>query len=330
MTALKSLHTFGFEAEAKHLLRIDDLSDLSKLVDISTPFYVLGGGSNSAFVSDFDGLIVLMAIKGLDIQETENGWEITVAAGENWHGLVENLIAQQIPGLENLALIPGTVGGAAVQNIGAYGAELAQFCSSVKGVILDEALAPFCLDTKACKFGYRDSIFKQQPNRYLITHVQLYLPKKNRLITDYGPLSQMKEPTPQKIFQTVIRIRQSKLPDPAVIGNGGSFFKNPVITNEHLQHLQQRWPSIPHFNQPAGQVKIPTAWLLDTLGYKGKIVGGIQSYEKQPLVLVNLGHGNGAELLSLATQMKQMVVETFGITLENEVTLIGQYGEIEL
>ena len=139
-----------------------------------------------------------MAIKGLDIQETENGWEITVAAGENWHSLVENLMTQEIPGLENLALIPGTVGGAAVQNIGAYGAELAQFCSSVKGVILDKALAPFCLNTKECKFGYRDSIFKQQPNRYLITHVQVVSTKKNRLITDYGPLLQMKEPTPQK------------------------------------------------------------------------------------------------------------------------------------
>lgn len=329
MKSLKTLHTFGFNSTAADYLELKTSQEVAKLLNISSPYYILGGGSNTAFVDDFDGTIIKVSIKAFEVEYNEDHFLVTLGAGEDWHQALTKLIQLNIYGLENLALIPGTVGGAVVQNIGAYGVEIADYFDSVECVDL-QSMKNVELPAPACNFGYRQSIFKQQSGRYLITKVKLKLPVAHNVHTEYGPLQKLKSPSATDVFHQVISIRQAKLPDPNVVGNAGSFFKNCIISRKHYQRLLADWPSMPSYKLDNEQVKVPTAWLLEQLGYKGRAMNGIASYHKQPLVLVNTGDGNGQGLIDFAQSICAEVKTIFAINLENEVTLIGRNGEVEL
>lgn len=329
MESLKALHTFGFDSLADNVELITCEKDLVRLGSINTPIHILGGGSNTAFINDFNGTVVKVAIDGYQVRTTDEDFIVTLGAGEVWHDVLRRLMQEQVFGLENLALIPGTVGGAVVQNIGAYGVELSGFCYQIRGFNIREQ-NPFVFNAEACEFGYRDSVFKQLDNHYLITQVVLKIPRNNTVVANYGPLQSLSSPKPQQIFDEVVSIRKAKLPDPLVVGNAGSFFKNVVISTEHYQNLLALWPAMPGYQIGSDEVKVPTAWLLDTLGFKGRFYGGIGSYDKQPLVLINKGNGTGQELLTFSRAIKQKVYQTFQIVIENEVLLIGEIGEITL
>ncbi|MDF2178577.1 UDP-N-acetylmuramate dehydrogenase [Aliiglaciecola sp. CAU 1673] len=327
MLSLNSFHTFGLSANAKNLVRLTDVDQLIP----AEPFYILGEGSNTIFLEDYEGCILQVCLKGVEITEHNDHYMVRVAAGENWHQLVIHLLQEKIFGLENLALIPGTVGAAPIQNIGAYGRELADFCHSVETLHLQngEKTAIAAVD---CQFGYRDSIFKQsEALALLITHVNLRFDKEWKPHNQYGELQALGEaPSPLEIYNKVVEVRQSKLPDPAKVGNAGSFFKNPVVEGDLFRLLKAKWAEIPGYSQEGGRVKIPAAWLIDTLGFKGKTVGGIACHAKQPLVLINQNHGTGQELLTLARDIRDSVYREFGIVLENEVRLMGKLGLITL
>lgn len=331
MIDITQLHSFGLPACARDVVFLRSLKDVAGLSQDTSARYLLGEGTNTVFVSDFEGQVVQVALKGIEVEEQAQHYRVTVAAGENWHQLILWLQQQQIFGLENLALIPGTVGAAPVQNIGAYGAELKDFCTAVH-----------CLDIASgerqrwspseCQFGYRSSQFKTQadPNR-LIVAVELCLPKSWRANRQYGELAQLPESvSPETLMAKVIEIRQQKLPDHKQLGNAGSFFKNPIISQTQYQELQLQWPSIPGFPLPSGDVKVPAAWLIDTLGYKGKTAAGIQCHQHQPLVLLNTGNGTGEGLLQMAREIKQQVASHFAIEIENEVRLLGTSGLVHL
>lgn len=291
---------------------------------------VLGGGSNTVFIEDFPSLVLINKIKGIDVQETGENYKLRVGAGENWHSLVSYCIEENMGGFENLALIPGTVGAAPIQNIGAYGIEIERFIETVE--FYDTISGTFeCFSNKECQFAYRDSIFKtQKTNHRIITHVNFILPKSYTFETSYGPLRELKVVNAKTIFQHVIKIRQSKLPDPNILGNAGSFFKNPIVSVSQLRDIQKQYKDIPFYRLSDELVKIPAAWLIDTLQFKGKRLGDIECYIRQPLVLVNHGNGTGADLLALAREIKDTVLIQFGILLENEVRLIGANGIVRL
>ncbi|WP_342806835.1 UDP-N-acetylmuramate dehydrogenase [Alteromonas sp. M12] len=328
MHSLKSLHTFGFSTHSKKLISIDN--DFAALKDVETPLWVLGEGSNCVFLEDFDGTVIKLESKGKTVKEFDDYYQLTVSAGENWHQLVCFCMQNNIFGLENLALIPGSVGAAPIQNIGAYGVELNQF---VKQVMFTEIATAkqHSLTNEECQFGYRDSIFKRHlAGKVIITQVVLHIPKRWQACNHYGELANLKQPNAEQIFNKVIAIRQEKLPDPNEIGNAGSFFKNPLVSNKHFASLQCDWPDLPCYSVDHNSVKVPAAWLIDHLGFKGKQLGGIQCHPNQPLVLTNNGHGNGAELLELAREIQTKVENTFSIHLENEVRLIGNKGLVSL
>ena len=296
----------------------------------SRPYIILGEGSNTVFLEDYVGTVIKMSATGVSLEHTDSHYYVTAKAGENWHKLVTWCLKNDIFGLENLALIPGTVGAAPIQNIGAYGIEIERFIHTV------EYLELSCGQLKSmtredCQFSYRDSIFKQSLlNQVVITQVTLSLPKEWSPVAHYGELKKLIKPTAMDIFKTVVAMRQSKLPDPDKLGNAGSFFKNPVIPNTLFEKLKLDWPSIPSYSVDKKTVKVPAAWLIDTLGFKGKKVGGITCHNNQPLVLTNDGTGTGQELLSLARGIRTKVQQTFAITLENEVRLIDKNGAIIL
>lgn len=331
MFDLKPYHTFGFAAQAKGWVDITDPLQIPSLqLTPHTPFLLLGQGSNCVFVEDFDGIVVHINILGKKTEVHSDGYRLTVNAGENWHELVEHCIQSQIYGFENLALIPGTVGAAPIQNIGAYGVEIARFIESVHGFDIVSG-KPFTLTAEECRFGYRDSIFKRDmQGRSLITQVVFWLPKKWQAITHYGELAQLNAPTPLDIFNKVMQIRQQKLPDPKQIGNAGSFFKNPLVSRKHFAALLCDWPELPYFDVDQNSVKVPAGWLIEQLGFKGKRDGGIQCHPKQALVLTNDGNGTGEQLLNMARLIQKTVYQAFSIRLENEVRLIGKKGLIAL
>lgn len=328
MHSLKSLHTFGLAAQSKHLISLED--DYSQLKNIDGPLWILGEGSNCIFLEDFEGTVLKLQSKGKTLKEHSRHFELTVNAGENWHELVCYCLQNNIDGLENLALIPGSVGAAPIQNIGAYGVELNQFVNRVYFIEIATGKLS-SLSNQECQFGYRDSVFKRQlAGKVIITQVVLHIPKQWQACNHYGELSVLKEPDAKQIFDKVVAIRKSKLPDPDEIGNAGSFFKNPLVTNKHFASLQCDWPDMPCYSVDHNSVKVPAAWLIDHLGFKGKQVGGIQCHPNQPLVLTNNGQGTGIELLDLAREIQTNVEDTFSIHLENEVRLVGKKGLVAL
>jgi UDP-N-acetylmuramate dehydrogenase len=329
---LKKLHTFGFDTLASELVEINTEADLFTIFDSvkSSEYYLLGEGSNSIFLEDYSGTIILNKLKGIQVQDSVDEFKLSVASGESWHNLVEYTLSIGAFGFENLALIPGTVGAAPIQNIGAYGVEIEKFISSVEYYDMQKACFNI-LSHPDCEFAYRDSIFKHRLfNKAVITKVNFTLPKKIIVESSYAPLNQLHQPTPFDVFHKVIEVRREKLPNPKVLGNAGSFFKNPIVTNELLKHIKHHYSTVPHFRISNEDVKIPAAWLIDQLGFKGKMYLGVKCHEGQPLVLVNIGNGSGEGLLMLAREIKQAVYNTFAIELENEVRLVGNSGLITL
>ena len=314
-----------------------DISNTNELLEAlawaaehSKKTITLGEGSNVVLAGDLHALVIHQGMRGIDIlDETEDAVRLRVAAGESWHGLVKWTLAKNCFGLENLALIPGTVGAAPIQNIGAYGVELAPFVQCVNAIRVEDGKR-LALTAPECEFGYRDSIFKQAlRDRVVITSVDLLLSKKPCVqhaypaLQDYLQSSYSGAPTPQAVFDAVVSIRSSKLPDPGVIPNAGSFFKNPVISQGQWVGLQKKLPYIPSYSQPNGQVKLPAGWLIDQCGWKGKRRGNFGVHPEHALVMVNYCGDNGTELLELARHISNSVEEAYGIALEIEPRVYG-------
>lgn len=331
-TSLKEHHTFQLSATAQYFTSINTAQQLQTLVTMplwqDQPHIVLGEGSNTLFVKDFAGIVVRNQIKSIKtIDENDETIWLEIGAGENWHQFVCYCIERNYGGVENLSLIPGTVGAAPMQNIGAYGAEIKDVFESLVAVDVSTGKKQ-TFDKSDCEFAYRDSVFKNTAaGQYIIASVTLKLPKKPSFNVSYASLHAHLADVPKAslslavISQAVMDIRLSKLPDPAVLPNAGSFFKNTIVPRDQFASLQALYPQIPHYSHD-DQVKIPSAWLIEQCGWKGKRQGPVGVYEHQALVLVNYGGASGAQLLSLAGDIQTDVNEKFGIQLEPEVRII--------
>ena len=324
--SLKAYNTFGVECFCENFISVTNEIELRDAL-LNSDFkekFILGGGSNLLFTKNLSGLCIQINLKGISIvQENEKEVVVEAQAGENWHEFVLWTLDQGFGGLENLALIPGNIGTAPIQNIGAYGVELKDSFVSCK--TLDHKTGSehtFSLDQVG--FGYRTSIFKTTlKGKHVITSVQFKLTKKEHLLkTDYGSLKdELKEQNPKSIAEAVIAIRKRKLPDPAEIGNSGSFFKNPIVTELDFQKLIKIHSEMPHYRISISEVKIPAGWIIDKLGYKGYKKGDAGVHKNQALVLVNHGNASGSEILSLAKEIQEKVFERFNIHLETEVNI---------
>lgn len=332
--SLKPFNTFGLEAKADLFTKAQNIEELQSLV--RSEFFkrekvlVLGGGSNLLLTGDFNGLVVKVDIKGKEIiNEDEDYIWLKIGAGENWHQFVLFCIENNYGGIENLSLIPGTVGAAPMQNIGAYGVEIKEVFSYLEAVNIENGFVEV-FDNKTCQFGYRESIFKNiAKNKYIIGQVVLRLTKRNHQISwEYGAIKSVleekgiKEPTIKDISDAVVKIRKSKLPDPSKIGNAGSFFKNPVVHKDVYEQLKTVYADIPNYPVNENEIKIPAGWLIEQCGWKGKKRDNIGVHELQSLVLVNLGGGKGEDLLKLAYDIQDSVKKKFGIELQPEVNLV--------
>lgn len=335
MPSLKSYSTFGLEASCLSIYEFTDIPSFLSLYSSKQPVYLLGGGSNSIFTEDFDGKVLVNKIKGISHYDTPTDHHICVGAGENWHEFVTLCMRNGWYGLENLALIPGSVGASPIQNIGAYGREVNSFIDSVEFLMLSSGEC-VRISNKDCNFGYRDSIFKHAlANKVLITHVNFKLPKQYRLETSYGELAELSDATAVKIYEKVIEIRQKKLPDPEKLGNAGSFFKNPIITRKVFDAIKANYVKVPHFivcdySQNENGVKVPAAWLIEQAGFKGATLNQVRCHPTQPLVLTNLGGAAGEDVIAMAKDIINTVRHKFGIELEPEVRLLGNKGLISL
>ena len=323
-------NTFGISVKAKSFVEYSSIEELQSIIPHigSTRVFHLGGGSNVVFTSDFAGLILHSAIKGIEVvDESESDIIIRVGAGEVWDEVVQRCIASGWYGLENLSLIPGETGASAVQNIGAYGSEIELFITTVETVNLTDGSArTFTHDE--CRYAYRHSIFKEeQKDKLAITHVSLKLQKQFTPNLSYAALASevqkrgITDPTAQDMRDIVIDIRNSKLPDPKNLGNAGSFFMNPVVPREIFEKLSSDYPHVPHY-EVGNAVKIPAGWLIEQCGWKGKSMGRVGVYEKQALILVNRGGCNGEEVMQLSNRIIADVEEKFGIAIRPEVLLI--------
>jgi len=294
-----------------------------------TPFLVLGEGSNVLFLEDFAGTVVLNRIQGIRIQDDNEQWRLHVGAGENWHQLVKSTLEKGITGLENLALIPGMTGSAPIQNIGAYGVELKDVCDYVDVLNLHNGQTER-LDCEACEFGYRDSIFKHRyQSGYVIVAVGFILPKQWQPVLTYGDLKTLDPLTASAwdVYHAVCRMRQSKLPDPKVAGNVGSFFKNPVISAAQCRSLLAQFPAMPHYPMPDGETKLAAGWLIDQCQLKGYRIGGAAVHQQQALVLINADNATSEDIVALAKAVRARVGEKFDVWLEPEVRFIEARGE---
>lgn len=325
---LKHFNTFGICAQTDYFASVHSADELIEILANSIePKLILGGGSNILFTENFHGLVIHIELKGIEIvEENENSVKIRVEAGENWHEFVKFCVERNFGGIENLSLIPGTVGAAPVQNIGAYGVELRDILVELTALIRNSGEFR-TFSNEECGFGYRDSIFKRElKNSVVITSVTIELSKNLSLKTDYGAirdeLSGIVNPTIQDVSEAVCRIRMSKLPNPAELGNSGSFFKNPEISSEKFDLVLNLFPKIPHFTAPLGKIKIPAGWLIEQSGWKGFRDGDAGVHKQQALVLVNYGNANGKEILDLAQKIQASVREKFDIHLETEVNII--------
>ena len=332
--SLKPYNTLALDVRAAYCVEIHTKAMLQDLLQDKAwqkvPKLVLGGGSNVLFAGDFDGLVILNRIQGIKcLKKDHRHVFIKVGAGVNWHALVKTTLEQGWQGLENLSLIPGTVGAAPMQNIGAYGVELCDVFSSLTAMSVDGQQTQ-TFDKKSCQFGYRTSVFKTKlNNQFIITDVTLRLNKIPKLNTQYAALKNrlaqrsLETPSAKDISNAVIEIRQSKLPDPAKLPNAGSFFKNPIIPCSQYESLLTAHADLPHFpcNKP-NHVKIPAAWLIERAGFKGKRQGDVGSHEKQALVLINYGNASGHDLVEFAKSIQMSVDQQFNITLTPEVNMI--------
>ena len=331
--SLRTYNSFGLPAVAHTLVRLLGDADVRRVVDHPTlgraPKFILGGGSNIILTRDMPQVVLKVEVKGRRlVEERADAWIVEAGAGESWHDVVMWCLAQGYPGLENLALIPGTVGASPVQNIGAYGIELQDRFESLDAVDLRTGLT-VTLNPQQCEFGYRDSVFKHAlAGCVVITRVRLRLPKPWKPVLGYLELERkvaetgIAQPDAPQIADWVVAIRRAKLPDPACIGNAGSFFKNPVVTPEQCRDIIGRDPAVVHYPMPDGSVKLAAGWLIDACGWKGKTVGQAGVYEKQALVLVNRGEAIGSEVMTLAKAIQESVYGRFGIRLETEPVVV--------
>ncbi len=350
---LRPYNTFGLPAVARSLVRVTSDADVRDVIANgalrSTPKFVLGGGSNIILTRDMPQLVLKVEVRGLRVVEARaDAWIVEAGGGESWSELVDFTLRSGCPGLENLALIPGTVGASPVQNIGAYGVELQDRFESLDAVDLESGKT-LTMRADKCAFAYRDSVFRQHSSvpaasafvpkagtagahewagRRVITRVRFRLPRPWRPVLGYLELQKkigetgIAEPTPQQVHDWVVEIRRAKLPDPAQIGNAGSFFKNPVVTSEQCRDIIGRDPEIVHYPLPDGTAKLAAGWMIDACGWKGKSIGEAGVYEKQALVLVNRGAAIGSEVMTLASAIQESVYGRFGIRLEPEPIVV--------
>jgi UDP-N-acetylmuramate dehydrogenase len=328
--SLKPFNTFGIDVNCMAFATFGTRQELDQLIRANQrkPLLILGGGSNILLTKDFPGLVIKLEIKGIYLRhKNEDQLLVEVGAGEVWHELVLYCIQQDWAGLENLSLIPGTVGASPMQNIGAYGVEIKDVFHSLTALHRD-SLTLKTFNAAACKFGYRESVFKNElKDQYVITSVTFALSKTPHFRIDYGAIQEVllekgvKQPTLKAVSDAVIYIRESKLPNPKEIGNAGSFFKNPSISNIQFDALKAQHPSLPGYTSTEG-IKVPAGWLIEQAGWKGKRIGDVGVHAKQALVLVNYGAGTGEEIKSLSQQIQASVLEKFGIQLQPEVNFI--------
>jgi UDP-N-acetylmuramate dehydrogenase len=328
---LATRNTLRVAARAKLLAEVHDASKLAELLDFPAirqgKLLVLGEGSNMLFTGDFDGTVLAMATRGVHIENDGDHARIAVAAGERWDDFVRWALGQGFAGLENLILIPGTVGAAPIQNIGAYGTEVAEFIESVEAWDTVERRVAI-LDRAACAFAYRDSVFKREPGRYIVTAVRFVLPRTHTLKLDYAGIREelarmgVDKPAPFHVAEAVVHLRTRKLPDPSVIGNAGSFFKNPIIDAAQGEALKREHPELVAWPGTDGRWKLSAAWLIDTAGFKGLREGDAGISNRHALVLVNHGKATGAELWAFAQRVVEGVRARFGVTLEAEPLVI--------
>ncbi len=332
LVSLKEFNSFGVDSVANSMVLIENEQDLKQLDELigTKKFLILGEGSNTLFSQDFDGIIIKIAIRGWEVKdENEEAVQLRVGAGENWHEFVLKSLDEGFQGLENLSLIPGSVGAAPIQNIGAYGVEVSNLIDSVEGFdLIGNGFKT--LMSPECEFGYRSSIFKKElKDKFIVTRVNFKLNKKwGSLNTEYRSLSaflkknKMDDPDPRSLSEAVISIRNSKLPDPKKIGNAGSFFKNPIVDKERYKSLKEKFPMLEGFQQEDGSFKVFAGWLIQNLGWKGKKFGNAGVHSEQALVLVNLGGAKGQEIRELAMKLIQEVKKEYSIELEPEVRIV--------
>lgn len=331
-TSLKELNTFGIDVKAKQYIAVNSSDELVHILKrfYASELFVLSGGSNILLTKDIEATVLHIQTKGIKVvDETENNVLVESQAGENWHQFVLWCIQNNYGGVENLSLIPGCVGTSPIQNIGAYGVELKDVFYSCEAVHI-QTLEKRIFTNADCKFGYRDSVFKNElKGQYIITNVVFQLTKKNhQLKTTYGAIQQKLDENPHQaidikaVSDAVISIRSSKLPDPRVLGNSGSFFKNPVVEKSFFDLLQEKYPEVPSYKVSETQVKVPAGWLIEQCGFKGYRKGDAGVHKNQALVLVNYGNASGEEILQLSKAIQYKVHQTFGIALEAEVNLL--------
>lgn len=331
--SLRPYNTLAVDVRARFFVAVHSLEQLQAALEWAQqreiPVLLLGGGSNLVLTTDLDRLVIHIQLRGIAVLSEDAEWaQIEVQAGENWHDFVQWSLLQGFNGLENLSLIPGNVGAAPVQNIGAYGVELKDHLESVLALNRQTGQTQR-LTNKQCQFAYRDSLFKRESGCWVILSVAFKLPKQAHLQLDYGDLrgylagQHITQPTPQDVSRAVCAIRAAKLPDPEQLANAGSFFKNPVISAAHAQRLKKAYPSIVHFAQADGQVKLAAGWLIDQAGWKGVRQGDAAVHAKQALVLVNHGTATGLQILQLAGQIQTDIQQRYGVELEIEPNVIG-------
>jgi UDP-N-acetylmuramate dehydrogenase len=329
--SLKDYNTFGLDISAKYFYEFSSADEIRSFFKQSgfnnIPKLILGGGSNILFTKDFKGIVFHPLIYGIEkIREDEDFVFIKAGAGENWDNFVNYCVAGNLGGLENLSFIPGTVGAAPVQNIGAYGVEAGNLIFEVETLNLENLEIEY-FDNKSCKFEYRSSIFKNSLKKnHIILEVVFRLQKKHHPVTSYGnieaELKKLKSREIADLRNLIINIRKSKLPDPAIIGNAGSFFKNPVIDNSIAADLKLKFPKMPSFTEKKGKTKISAGWLVEQCGWKGKKINDVGVYDNQALVIINFGNASGMDILNFSHEIQKSVLKEFGIDLTPEVNII--------
>ena len=330
--SLKKYNTFGIEVFAREYIEISSESILKEALQVykDKTLLILSGGSNMLLTKDIEATVLHLTLKGIETEELSDEYVCVAAnAGENWHEFVQYCIQQGYSGLENLSLIPGNVGSAPIQNIGAYGVELKDTMINCEAFEIATG-EKYTFSNEDCKFGYRDSIFKNVvKGKYVISKVSFRLRKKNHVLnTSYGAIEaalsaqNIQDPTIKDVADAVIQIRKSKLPDPSEIGNSGSFFKNPVVSKSQYLNLLDRFPEIPSYTIDEDHIKIPAGWLIEQAGFKGKRWGDAGVHNKQALVLVNYGNATGQEILNVSREIQKEITEKFNINLETEVNII--------